>query len=195
MAGTKNKNTEAKNTNAAKITKNKNGGTKLTDMKPIKLTREEFDSKSPEELVALLTKPENRLSSERSKADLVKRIEEGRVNSLSAGIMMAYTFNSLRVKDVEPLVKGGFKPESAKVKMTQAEFDKLTPKGKADLIEKYSHKKRVASAIYPELVAKGMPMTAEDVVYVTNGRVAIEGVTVASVNVKQPVPTDGVQFS
>lgn len=192
MAETKNKNTNAKNTNA---TKKETKGTKLTDMKPIKLTREEFDAKSPAELVALLTKPENRLSCERSKADLVRRIKEGRVNSLSAGIMMAYTYNSVRVKDVEPLVKGGYKVESAKVTMTQAEFDKLTPTGKAKLIDNYSHKKRVASGIYPELVAQGMPMTAEDVVYVTNGRIAIEGVTVASTSVKQPVPTDGVKFS
>jgi len=187
MAETKNKNTNA--------TKKETKGTKLTDMKPIKLTREEFDAKSPAELVALLTKPENRLSCERSKADLVRRIKEGRVNSLSAGIMMAYTYNSVRVKDVEPLVKGGYKVESAKVTMTQAEFDKLTPTGKAKLIDNYSHKKRVASGIYPELVAQGMPMTAEDVVYVTNGRIAIEGVTVASTSVKQPVPTDGVKFS
>ena len=199
MATKNDKNTNAtknanatKNTEAPKVAAN---GTKLSDMKPVELTREELDSKSPEELVDLMTKPASRISPERAKANLVKRIKDGRVNSLSAPIMMAYTYNSLRVTGVDSLVKGGYKPESAKVTMTKAEFDKLTPQDKADLIEKYSHKKRVSSDIYPALVGKGMPMTAENVVYVTHGRVAIEGVTVASTNVKRPVPTDGVQFS
>jgi len=193
MAETKNKNTKA--TKNDKAAKKETTGVKLTDMKPVKLTREEFDAKGPADLVALLTEPENKLSRERAKTELVKRIKEGRVNSISAGVLMAYTYNSVRVEGAEPLVTGGYKAENAKVKLTQAEFDKLTPAGKADLIEKYSHKKRVATDIFPALVAKGMPMTAEDVVYVTHGRVAIEGVTVASTSTKQPVPTDGVEFS
>lgn len=189
----KNNNATKKNNNAEK-TAAASKGTKLADMKPVKLTREAFDAKSPEELADLLTKPDNRLSRERTKADFVKRVKEGRVNSFSAAIMMAYTFNSVRVTGVEPIVTGGYKAENAKETMSQADFDKLTPAGKAELINKYTHKRRVAEDIYPALVAKGMPMTAEDVVYVTHGRVAIEGVTVASTSTRQPVPTTGIEF-
>jgi len=190
------KNTNAtKNTKATKTEKTAVKGTKLSDMKPVKLTRAEFDSKSPAEIVDLMTKPESRISPERAKADLVKRVAEGRINSLSAAIMMAYTYSSLRVEGVEPIVTGGYKEENAKVRMTQEEFDKLTPTGRANLIKSYSHKNRVAGDILPALIVKGMPMTAEDVVYLTHGRVMIEGVTVVNTSTRQPVPTDGVTFA
>lgn len=187
-----------KNINATKTEtteKTEVKGTKLSDMKPVELTREEFDSKSPAELVDLMTKPESRISPERAKADLVKRVSEGRINGLSAAIMMAYTYNSLRVDGVEPIVTGGYKEENAKVRMTQEEFDKLTSTGRADLIKNYSHKNRVAGDILPALILKGMPMDADAVVYLTHGRVMIEGVTVVNTSTRQPVPTTGVTFS
>lgn len=184
-----------KNTNGTKTEKTAVKGTKLSDMKPVKLTREEFDSKSPAEIVDLMTKPESRISPERAKADLVKRVAEGRVNGLSAAIVMAYTYNSLRVEGVEPIVTGGYKEENAKVRMTQEEFDKLSSAEKADLIKNYSHKNRVASDILPALIEKGMPTSAEDVVYLTHGRVMIEGVAVVNTSTRQPVPTDGVTFA
>lgn len=184
-----------KNTNGTKTEKTAVNGTKLSDMKPVTLTREEFDSKSPAEIVDLMTKPESRISPERAKADLVKRVAEGRVNSLSAAIMMAYTYNSLRVEGVKPIVTGGYKEENAKVRMTQEDFDKLSSAEKADLIKNYSHKNRVASDILPALIVKGMPLSPEDAVYLTHGRVMIEGVTVVNTSTRQPVPTDGVTFA
>jgi len=195
---TKGDSTMTTKTNAK--TKNNGNGSravKLADMKVIELTKEAFDALSPEDLVAKMIDPANpdinRISRERAKALLVKRIKEGKIKITDAKILMHLTFNSVRVNGVE--TNGfGFSEANAKVKLTKKAFGELTPVQIAAHVEKYTHKRRVADSIFPAYIKAGMPVTAEDVVYLTCGRVAIEGVTIQTASKKQPVPTTGVQF-
>lgn len=170
---------------------------KLADMKVVNLTRKAFGDLTPEQLVTKIIDPTdpnvNRLSRERAKAMLVKRIEDGKIKITDAEVLMHLTFNSVRVDGVD--TNGfGFKAENAKVKLTQEEFSKLTPKQIASYVEQYSHKRRIADSIIPAYIKVGMPMSAEDIVYLTCGRINIAGVTVQTTSKKQPVPTTGVQF-
>jgi len=185
-----------------KAAKAKNNGNhkravKLADMPPVKLTKKAFGELSPTDLVAKMIDPTNpdinRIGRERAKAMLVDRIKEGRIKVNKAEILMHLTFNSVRVAGAK--TNGfGFSEKNAKVKLTKTEFDKLTPAQIAAYVEQYSHKRRVADSIIPAYIAAGMPLSAEDVVYLTCGRVAVAGVTVQTASKKQPVPTEGVQF-
>jgi len=187
---------------AVKAKKNGNNGNhkrvvKLADMPVIKLTKKAFGELSPADLVAKMidqANPDiNRISRERAKAMLVDRIKEGRIKVNKAEILMHLTFNSVRVAGAK--TNGyGFSAENAKVKLTKKAFNELTAAEIAAYVEQYTHKRRVADRIFPAYIAAGMPMSAEDVVYLTCGRIAVAGVTVQTASKKQPVPTNGVQF-
>jgi len=200
-ATTKGGSTVAEATTPKVVKTNGNGNhsrtVKLADMKVINLTKKAFGELTPEQLVTKIIDPTdpniNRLSRERAKAMLVKRIEDGKIKITNAEVLMHLTFNSVRVEGVE--TNGfGFKAENAKVRLTQEAFDKLTAKKIASYVELYTHKRRIADSIIPAYIKVGMPMTAEDVVYLTCGRINIAGVTVQTASKKQPVPTTGVQF-
>jgi len=187
--GTK-KNTVAKNPKG-------NGGsktTKLADLKVIKLTQEELAAKSAEELADIMTVPVNRISRERGKKLLVKRIAGGKLNSITPEAMMNWTYRKVRVEGVE--VKGqGFTPEKAAVNMTTDEYAGLDAARKASLIEAHTHKRRAAEVILPALIRKGLPLSPEDVVYLTCSRVEVEGVTVATQQRASSAIVEGVTFA
>lgn len=165
---------------------------KLADMKPVKLTKAAFGKLTPEELYDLMCSP-SRISEERAKDLLVDRIKAEKLNSITPVIMMNWTYSSVRINGVEP--KGpGFSPERAKKKMTKKEFGELDAAGKAALIKEFTHKRRAAGVILPALIVKGLPLTAEDVVYLTCGRVEIEGVTVSATRRETPVIVEGITF-
>lgn len=194
---TKGDTTMTKETTKAKNNGNHKRVVKLADMPGIKLTKKAFGELSPTDLVAKMIDPTNpdinRIGRERAKAMLVDRIKEGRIKINEPAILMHLTFNSVRVAGVT--TNGfGFSVKNAKVKLTKAEFKALTAEQIAAYVEQYSHKRRVADSIIPAYIAAGMPMSAEDVVYLTCGRVAVAGVTVTTASKKQPVPTTGVQF-
>lgn len=168
---------------------------KMQDLKPIKMTQEEFGKLDAAGLRAkLCTEPQSRISRERGKAFLVERVEAGRINSITPEVMMNWTYKAVQIEGAT--VEGqGFTPGRAKKKLTQTAFGKLDAAGKATLIKEFTHKKRAADVIIPDLVTAGMPLSAEDVVYLTCGRIEIEGVTVtAKSNKTSHAVTEGVKF-
>ena len=181
--------TKAKTTT---ITPGGNGEVKLSDLKPISLSMEDFRSKSAQELTDLITVPDNRLSRERSKQELVSRIASGRIKVGEPSTLMDWTFKNVQVEGVDTDVRG---VKEAKVALTQEQFDALSDAEKATYIKQYTNKRRVAESILPELIRKGMPLSPEDVVYLTNGRIAIDGVVVERQSRRQVALTDGIEFS
>jgi len=182
---------EKTNTNATKKTETK----KMQDLKPIKLTQAEFEALDVAGLRAkLCDEPQLRISRERGKEFLVAMIAAGKVNSITPEALMNWTYKAVAIDGVT-LEGQGFTPEKAKKTLTKEAFGKLTPQGKADLIKEYTNKRRAADVIIPDLVTAGMPLSAEDVVYLTCGRIEIEGVTVAAKARKSsPAITAGVTF-
>lgn len=174
---------------------------KLADMKTTTLTKAAFSKLTPVGLVAKLIDPKNdainRISRERAKDMLTKRIAAGKVK-LTAAALMDLTYKNIRVEGVAPdALKGvrGVAPENSKETLTQEQFSKLKPAKVAAYVETFTHKRRIANAIFPAYIKAGMPMSAEDVVYVTNGRVAIEGVVVKTANgTKAEAIVEGVEF-
>jgi hypothetical protein len=170
---------------------------KLADMPTIELTKAAFGKLTPEELVATLIDSDdptiNRISRERAKAELVERIKASRIK-IGALAIADLTYKNVVVKGVElpTAIRGVSEP---KVTLTEDEFGKLKPEDVAAHVEKYAHKRRVANVIIPDYILAGMPMTAEDVVSITNGRVAIKGVVVQKAgNAQAHAVTTGVQF-
>jgi len=184
------KKTEAAKASVTMISPKGSDKVKLSDLEPIALTQEEFKSKTSQELASLI---DGRLSRERAKVELVGRIREGRIKIKEASTLMDWTYKGVSVDGVKAKVRGIKKPE---VTLTQEQFDALSDAEKAGYIEQYTHKRRVAESILPELIRRGMPLSAKDVVYLTNGRIAIEGVVIEGRNNKKQVAlTDGVEFS
>lgn len=168
---------------------------KMNDLKPIKLTQEEFNALDAAGLRAkLCDEPQARVSRERGKEFLVERIVAGRINSITPAMIMDWTYKAVAIEGMT--IEGqGFTAERAKKTLTKAAFGKLNAQGKADLINEYTHKRRAADVILPDLVSAGMPLSAEDVVYLTCGRIEVEGVTVAA-KARKPshAVTEGVTF-
>jgi hypothetical protein len=190
----------------AMTTNNGNGSygkreVKLADMKTIELTQAAFGKLTPTGLVAKLINPKNPainvISRERAKDMLVERITAGKVK-LTAAALMDLTYKNVIVEGVAPeALKGvrGVAPENAKETLTQEQFGKLKPAKVAAYVEKFTHKRRVAGSIIPAYILAGMPMSAEDVVYITNSRVAVEGVVVKAANgAKSEAIVEGVEF-
>ncbi len=179
----------------AVATKTETKAVNMNDLTPIKLTQIEFDALDADGLRAkLCSEPQLRISRERGKEFLVDRISSGRINSITPEMIANWTYKAVIVAGV--VIGGqGKLPENASKKLTQEEFDTLDAPGKAALINEFTHKRRAADVIIPDLVTAGMPMTAEDVVYLTCGRVEIEGVTViAKARAAAHAVTEGVQF-
>lgn len=168
---------------------------KMADLTTIKMTQKEFDALDAAALRAkLCSEPQSRISRERGKTYLVDNVASGKINSITAAVLMNWTFRGVVVKGVE--FKGqGRSAENALKTLTQAEFDKLSPTETSALINEYTHKRRAADVIIPALVTVGMPLTAEDVVYLTNGRIEVEGVTVTKSSKTTEAVVTGVTFA
>lgn len=170
---------------------------KLADMEIIELTKAAFDKLTPAGLVAKMIDPKNpainRISRERAHAMLIERIEAGRITVTSV-ILADLTYKNVVVEGVAipAKVRGVIEP---KITLTQEQFDKAEPKEIAAYVDKYTHKRRAADTIIPDYIVAGMPMTAVDVVSLTNGRVAVKGVEVPKAgNAKVHAVTEGIQF-
>ncbi len=170
---------------------------KLADMEIVSFTQTAFSKLDPKGLVAALIDPDNpeinRISRERAKDELVKRIQTGRI-ILNPVALADVTYKNIVVKGVKlpKTVRGVSEPKEA---LTEDAFDKLTAEAIAAYVEKYTHKRRVANVIIPDYIIAGMPMSAEDVVSITNGRVAVKGVVVQRAgNAPATAITEGVEF-
>jgi hypothetical protein len=158
-------------------------------MPSVNMTRDELAKLSPTELLSVI---KDKISVERAKKFLVDRIKNERINSLSSEVLMSWTYKAVAVEGVTAKIIGSTKP---KVTLTAEQFNSLTSAAKANLIDQYTFKTR-AVRIVAWLIEKGMPITAEDVVYLTNGRIAVEGiVNPEPVRGASSVLVDGVQFS
>lgn len=188
-----------------KIEKKENGKVKLEDIKPVVLTAEEFEKKTPEEVAKMILTPQNILSRERAIKELVARVSEGRVKIDNPVALMDWTYKHVMVDGVAPETKsnGTVIPlkgvDKATETLSKEKFAALDAEGKAALISKYTFKNRAANHILPELIKKGMPVSAEDIVYLTNGRISVKGVTVPQSRIgggsSSVAVTEGVSFA
>lgn len=176
---------------------------RLADMPKVKLTQAEFAKLDPKGIVDAMVDPKNpainRIGRERAKAALIERIEAGKIKITPASLM-DLTYKNVRVEGVAPAVEKKIRGvKDAEVTLTTEEFSKVTPKQIVEWVGKYTHKRRVAGTIIPTYILAGMPVTAEDVVILTNGRVEIEGVANRSTGrgggKKAEAVTEGVEFS
>jgi hypothetical protein len=163
---------------------------KLSEVTPIAITMDEFTAKSPQELVDLVS---DRLSQERAKAELISRIREERIKINEPSTLMDWTYKNVTVEGVTAKVRG---VKNAKITITLDQFNALTPEEKAAYVNQYAHKRRIAGDIMPQLIIKGMPITPRDLVWLTNERVTIEGVTIQNhYGKRNQALTDGVEFA
>ena len=163
---------------------------KLSEVTPIAITMDEFTAKSPQELADLVS---DRLSQERAKAELITRIREERIKINEPPTLMDWTYRNVCVEGVKTKVRG---VKNAKVTLTLDQFNALSPEEKAGYVNQYAHKRRVAGDIIPQLIIKGMPITPRDLVWLTNERVTIEGITIQNhYGKRSQALTDGVEFA
>ena len=163
-------------------------GYMLSNMKPVDLSMEAFNSLAPEKLMEIVVP---RLSRIRTKAELVSRIRAGKIKIGQPSTLMNWTFKNVVVKDVSINSRG---TKDAKVELSREEFDALTNDRKADLIEKHTRERRAAEEIFPALLRLGLKLSAYDVVYLTCGRISIEGIVIEGHSKKQVALVDGVEF-
>ena len=163
-------------------------GYMLSNMKPVDLSMEAFNSLAPEKLMEIVVP---RLSRIRTKAELVSRIRAGKIKIGQPSTIMNWTFKNVVVKDV-PINSRGTK--DAKVELSREQFDTLTNDQKAELIEKHTRERRAAEEIFPALLRLGLKLSAYDVVYLTCGRISIEGIVIEGHSKKQVALVDGVEF-
>jgi len=172
------------------INQKENTKMKLSEIQPITLTLDEFKSKTAQEIASLM---HNRISRERGKAELTARIRDGRIRITVPEVLADWSFKNVVVEGMNSKIRGVKTP---KVTLTKEQFTDLTNPEKADFIEEYTHKRRIASDIIPQLIIKGMPVSPEDVVRLTCGRILIDGVVVERKgNGRQPAITNGVEFA
>jgi len=170
------------------ITNGNGNGHRLSEIRPIDVSMKEFESMTHEQLTNLVIP---RLSRIRTKAELVSRIRNGKIRISQPSTMMNWTFKNVVVNGVAINSRG---TKDAKVVLSKEEFDALTNDEKADLIEKHTRERRAAEEIYPALLKLGLKLSAYDVVYLTNGRIAIEGIVIEGHTNKQVAIVDGVEF-
>lgn len=170
---------------------------KLADMPTLSFTKTAYGKLDPEALAAALVDPENpainRISRERGLALLVERIETGRI-TLTPEALADLTYKKVVVEKIE-LPKGVRGVLEPVVTLTATQFKDLKPAEAASYVAKYLHKRRAADVIIPGYVKAGMPLTAVDMVSLTNNRVAIKGVVVSKAGATPPkAVTAGVEF-
>ena len=163
-------------------------GYMLSNMKPVDLSMEAFNSLAPEKLMEIVVP---RLSRIRTKAELVSRIRAGKIKIGQPSTIMNWTFKNVVVKDVSINSRG---TKDAKVELSREQFDALTNEQKADLVEKHTRERRAAEEIFPALLRLGLKLSAYDVVYLTCGRISIEGIVIEGHSKKQAALVDGVEF-
>ena len=186
------KKNETINTGPITIRLNEKGVSKikLSEITPINLTMDEFTAKSPQELADLVS---DRLSQERAKAELITRIREERIKINEPSTLMDWTYRNVSVDGTKAKVRG---VKNAKITLTLDQFNALTPEQKAAYVNQFAHKRRVAGDIMPQLIIKGMPITPRDLVWLTNERVTIEGITIQNhYGKRSQALTDGVEFA
>jgi len=175
---------------------------KLADMPVVKLTKKAFGELDGPGLVDKLIDPKNpainRISRERAHEMLVTRIKAGKIKITNAAALMDLTYKRVVVAGVtDGALKDvrGVSVEKAPVKLTAEEFAALKPAQIANYVGLYTHKRSAAGKYIPAYIRAGMPMTAENVVWLTCGRVAIAGVELPkAAGKKSAAVTDGVSF-
>ena len=153
----------------------------LANMPKVRFTMDEFNKLDPKGIVDVLIDPKNpainRIGRERAQKFLIDRISKENIKVTPAALM-DLTYKNVRVNGIDSITEKKIRGvKEPKVTLTTEEFQQLTPEKIVEWVGKYTHKRRIADSIIPSYIAAGMPVTAEDVVYLTNGRVEIEGIT------------------
>jgi len=144
------------------------------DLATINLTQDEakkFSAKRIEEDLV------PRLSNRRSKFFLVDQIESGAIQ-VPAALVGPWTYKTVAVKGVEVDKMPGRKEPVRTI--TKDAFAKMDAKAVAKLIEKHTTEKRAAYVVQALLTGGVVKPTARDLVYLSNGRIAVHGITIES---------------
>jgi len=158
----------------------------------IKLDKKEFAELEAEIAGASEEKPakkatallEERLSRKRCKEHLLKLVKNGTVKLTSADALYRWTYGAATVDGEK--VEGVPGKKEPKVNITTAQWAKVTPAQIADILREYTTEGK-AGTIVLALISRGVwRPSGEDVVYLTNERVTVEGVKVPARTRKQP---------
>lgn len=156
-----------------------------------KLTKEEWTAVATEmnsedvaQKAELLTAAvSGRLSRKRCKAKLIELAKAGEVHLKTPDALYAWTFGAATVAGARPDGIPG--KQHPVLDITQAQWDKITPKRIAEVIQEHTTEKRAADVVLALMYGKLFRPTAEDVIYLTNERVTIEGVKAPAQQRKQ----------
>lgn len=145
------------------------------DLATIELTKTQAAKYTVDQITSDLVP---RLSNRRCKAFLVNQVEAGAIQ-VPAVAIGAWTYKAVAVKGVEvPDTVAGKKV--AVLELTEAKYAELGAKGVARLIEEHTTEKRAAYVVQALLVKGKVTPSAHDLVYLSNGRVAVEGIAIES---------------
>jgi len=143
------------------------------DLSIIELTKAQAEKFSAEQIQSDLVP---RLSNRRCHAFLVSKVETGAIN-IPAQAIMALTYKAVSVTGVDVKCAGKKKPV---VTMSKAEFGKQGPGGVAKLLREHTTEKRAMYAVTALLTEGKLSLSPRDMVYLSNGRVSVAGITIES---------------
>lgn len=148
------------------------GGKK--DLATIKLSQDQAEKYSVAQIAEDLVP---RLSNRRCMAFLVRQVADGDIK-VPANLIGLWTYKAVEVTGVENGKVAGKKTPDKKI--TEAEYAKLSAKKVADLLKEHTTEKRAAYVVEALLKAGKIKPTAHDLVYLSNGRVAVAGIKIES---------------
>lgn len=189
---------------------------KLNKIAPKEFTQEQITEMTSEDIqkLILIDFGQNVISKERAIKFLINKVRAGKLSKIPAVAMLSWTnrrvwvqgtANTFKNKDgsIGTISGSGIKEEAdAKLNPSQEEYEAYTSEQLADIVNQYIHKDKAADVIIPSLLEKGMPLTPEDLMFITNNRVTIKGLEpkkVTKIMTKKitPIPSeiiDGVSF-
>jgi len=144
------------------------------DLSTIKLTKDQAEKFSAKQISTDLVP---RLSNRRCKAFLVGQVEAGAIQ-VPASLIGAWTYKAVAVTGVDAGKVAGKKDPVQKI--GKAEYAKLGAAEVANLVREHTTEKRAAYIVQALLVNGKVVPSPRDLVYLSNGRVAVNGVTIES---------------
>jgi len=158
-------------------------GTKVTKKQWAEIDAE-INSDDPEARAPkLLQLVDGRLSRKRCKERLPQLVEAGVIQLTTPEALYAWTYGTAQVGGTR--VEGVPGRKEAKINITKAQWDKVSKKKIADILRQAQTEKRAALCMAAILMTRKFRPTAEDIVFLTNERVTIEGVKVPERTRKQ----------
>lgn len=144
------------------------------DLTTIDLTQTQAEKYTAEQIQADLIP---RLSNRRCKAYLVQKIETGIVK-VPANSIGTFTYKAIAVEGTDVGDVPGKKDPIKTFK--KAEYNKLEALGIAALVKDHTTEKRATYVVQALLESGKLSPTPADLVYLSNGRITVEGIVIES---------------